>query len=485
MGQIQEFQERLRRTAPWWRRAGKPRLAALIAVLWVSGTGLGAEYYVDSTAATDGSGSSASPWKTLATVNGRTFQPGDTVYLKRGGVWAESLSSDDDGTAGSPITFGAYGSGDAPRIQGATIYGDHTVLENLVIDHEKAASDALRLSGARSCTLRSLTVRNGTRDGIELDDADGVVIDSCLIHHFLNGGFTNQVDGHGIVATNTQGITIRGTDIHHVSGDSFQTDPDRDTDTPDDILIESCHFWTSPLTSDFNDGWHAGDRPGENAIDMKMITADWDLVPRCRITIRSTLAHGWKRDSFITNKAAFNMKEKIEAVFDRVTVYDCEIAFRLRGTRGNANATIQNAVVYDCEKAFRAEDAVANLKLYNSTLGDGLATLFEVVSGSGESTWELRNNAFLGSKPAQAGHASNRAASAADFVNAAARDYHLAAGSALIDAGTAVASVTTDRDGSARGAAIDVGAYEFGGTAPPPPPAPPAAPRNLRVEIVR
>ncbi len=460
-------------------------LTALASVLWISGAGFCAEYYVDSGAAANGSGSSASPWNTLATMNGRTFQPGDTVYLKRGGVWAESLSSDSDGAAGLPITFGAYGTGDAPQIQGASIYGDHTVLENLLIDHEKDASDAVRVSGARNCTLRSLTVRNGTRDGMDLSDADGVLIDACLIHHFLNGGFTNQVDGHGIVASDTQGITIRGTDIHHVSGDSFQTDPDRDTDTPDDILIENCHFWTSPLTADFNDGWHAGDRPGENAIDMKMVTDNWDPLTRCRITIRSTLAHGWKRDSFIANKAAFNMKEKIEAVFDRVTVYDCEIAFRLRGTRGNANTTIQNAVVYDCEKAFRAEDAVANLKLYNSTFGDGLTTLFEVVSGSGESTWELRNDSFVGSKPAQAAHASNRAAAAADFANSAARDYHLAAGSALIDAGTAIASVTTDRDGSTRGSAIDVGAYEFGGTAPPQQPAPPAAPRNLKVEIIR
>jgi hypothetical protein len=53
------------------------------------------------------------------------------------------------------------------------------------------------------------------------------------------------------------------------------------------------------------------------------------------------------------------------------------------------------------------------------------------------------------------------------FVNAAADDYHLQAGSPAKDVGV-ITSVTTDRDGKTRpiGAAYDIGAYEFGTAGP-------------------
>lgn len=55
----------------------------------------------------------------------------------------------------------------------------------------------------------------------------------------------------------------------------------------------------------------------------------------------------------------------------------------------------------------RAEDSLANLKIYNSTFGDNNLTQFEIVNGDNSGTWDLKNNAFLYSKPLVAGHASN------------------------------------------------------------------------------
>ncbi|MEW6755156.1 MAG: choice-of-anchor Q domain-containing protein [Candidatus Latescibacterota bacterium] len=54
-------------------------------------------------------------------------------------------------------------------------------------------------------------------------------------------------------------------------------------------------------------------------------------------------------------------------------------------------------------------------------------------------------------------------------------DYHLAAGSPCIDAGTAAGAPAKDLDGNPRpqGAACDIGPYEFGGMAAPAPPTPP------------
>ena len=52
-------------------------------------------YYVSSSTGDDANaGTSTSvPWKTIAHVNGQTFQPGDSILFKRGDVWNESLSA--------------------------------------------------------------------------------------------------------------------------------------------------------------------------------------------------------------------------------------------------------------------------------------------------------------------------------------------------------------------------------------------------------
>lgn len=430
-----------------------------------------ATYYVDSLNgddAADGT-SPATAWRTLARAAGAPLAPGDRLLLARGSTWNETLSLSASGTAAAPITVDAFGSGPPPLLFGLTLSGDHLIVQNLVIDHQRQSGDAVRLRGAQNAILRDLEIRDTASDCLDGDDADGVLLERLHIHHCLAGSFTNQVDAHGIVFTDTQGITIRGTEVHHVSGDSFQTDPDRDTDTPQDILIEDSHFWTGPLTEDFN-AWRAGEVPGENAVDTKMVKSDWDAVPRMRITLRNVVAHGWVNDGFISNRAAFNMKEKIEALFDGVTVYDSEIAFRLRGTRGNADVTILNAVIYNVERAVRAEDNLANLAIYHTTFGGGIGTAFQIVAGNNSATWDLRNNAFPGAVPGVASDPSNLTATATDFVDAATHDYHLAPGAGLIDQGVPLTSVATDRDGRARpqGSAPDVGAYEFAGAAPTP-----------------
>ncbi|MFZ1928247.1 MAG: hypothetical protein WAU50_03870 [Candidatus Sulfotelmatobacter sp.] len=77
-------------------------------------------YYVSSSTGNDANAatSAATPWKTIAHVNGQTFQPGDSILFKRGDVWNESLAPGSSGSLGNPIKFDAYGSGAAPNLTG-------------------------------------------------------------------------------------------------------------------------------------------------------------------------------------------------------------------------------------------------------------------------------------------------------------------------------------------------------------------------------
>lgn len=435
-----------------------------------------ANYYIDAVNGNDSNlGSSPQEsWASLNRLYSNKLLPGDHVFLSRGSNWTESLIIDAPGTSAQPIVVTAFGQGAMPTIRGLSVYAANVTVEELIVDRAKESGDAVRVRNAHDVVLRNMEVRNGVSDGIDGTDVDGLLIEGLTIHHFLAGSFTDQRDAHGIVVSATQGITIRDTEIHHVSGDSFQADPNRDPAVTTDIVIERCHFWTSPLLEDFNGLWFAGERPGENAIDTKVATTNWESAERMRITVRDTVAHGWVRDGYISNRAVFNMKEKVEAVFDGVTVYDSEIAFRLRGTRGNANTTLKNAVVYEVEKAVRAEDDLSNLKVLNSTFGDQIGQTVQFAGGDGgKGTWDWSNNAFLSAAiPSIATQGGNRVASTDDFVDVPSNDYRLSAQSALIDSGIDLSGlVNTDRDGITRpqGGGFDVGAHEQAVVATTPP----------------
>ena len=85
-------------------------------------TGWAATYYVSNAGSDTASGtSSASPWKTVAKVNSSAFSPGDQILFNCGGVWREQLNIPSSGSSAAPITFGAYGTGNAPIISGSNV----------------------------------------------------------------------------------------------------------------------------------------------------------------------------------------------------------------------------------------------------------------------------------------------------------------------------------------------------------------------------
>jgi hypothetical protein len=107
-------------------------------------------YYVDSVSGNDNnSGAQNSPWKTIGKVSAASFQPGDTIYFKRGTSYSGCVTINGDGTANDPITITAYGSGNAPRFTNPNysnnngnamrIRGDYQVVENLYFHHTAPA----------------------------------------------------------------------------------------------------------------------------------------------------------------------------------------------------------------------------------------------------------------------------------------------------------------------------------------------------------
>jgi hypothetical protein len=266
-----------------------------------------------------------------------------------------------------------------------------------------------------------------------------------------------RTDAHGIVAGAVRNLTIQDTEIHTFSGDGVQLDPGRSAPGWSGVIIQRSRIWLAPLPAAEN-GFPAGAVPGENAVDTKASSS----YPRAVITIRETSAWGF-RGGLITNMAAFNLKEHVQATVDRVVVYASEIAFRLRGaSTGGASVAISNALVYDSTTAFRYEDDIQNLRIWNSTVGRNVTRPFRAAS-SGSSGLDVRNLLVLGTLPPEAPSNYNLAVSASAFVDASRHNYALVPTSPAVDAGTTIASVRTDIAGVSRpqGLYHDIGAYEY------------------------
>ncbi|MBW4055876.1 MAG: right-handed parallel beta-helix repeat-containing protein [Proteobacteria bacterium] len=77
-------------------------------------------YYVSTTTGNDNNNGLTlqTPWRTLSKVNGAVLRPGDKVLFKRGDEWRGQLVPK-SGSAGAPITYGAYGSGTKPLLLGS------------------------------------------------------------------------------------------------------------------------------------------------------------------------------------------------------------------------------------------------------------------------------------------------------------------------------------------------------------------------------
>jgi hypothetical protein len=381
-------------------------------------------------------------------------QPGDVVSVAAG-TYSERLRSVRAGQPGAPITIrGTAGAlvTNAGRV--LTLGHPYHVIETLVLDGQYGDDDAVRIeTAADGAILRGVEVRRAQRDCIDMGAPANVLIEGCTIHHCLNAA-GGRTDAHGIVGGAVRDLTIRNTEIHTFSGDAVQFDPGRASAGWDRITIEGCTFWLAPLPAAEN-GFDAGVVPGENAIDTKVNASG----PLAHLTVRDTVAHGFQ-NGLISNMAAYNLKERVVAELDRVTIYDSEIALRLRAP---ADVTVTNAVIYDVVTAVRYEDNIETPRLFSSTLGTGITRLFQAAS-SNATVVDARNVLVLGTTlpgelpPSQ----GSLAVDANAFVGAAQHDYRLAAGSPAIDQGIDV-PVSSDRAGNARphGAAHDVGAYEY------------------------
>jgi hypothetical protein len=143
----------------------------------------GTTYYVSPNGSDSSSGTSpGSAIKTLGRASGLPLGPGDEVLLERGATFSGKLAVWRSGTAASPITIGAFGSGAKPVVTG----------------------DCLEVGGSY-VTMTDLTVQGCTTNGIWTDGTGNVITNVEALHNI-----------HGIdVAENARNTKVVRNYLHH------------------------------------------------------------------------------------------------------------------------------------------------------------------------------------------------------------------------------------------------------------------------------
>jgi hypothetical protein len=277
-------------------------------------------YYVDSDLGDDASDgkSPGSAWRTVSKVNEQLFHSGDSVLFARGGTWRERLRIQSSLTGQCPITFGAYGSGEKPRLLGS-------VQKNRQEDWTLAAPDTWATAAnsfPADVGFMLLGGEDGNNTGMKCERLDQVdvarefwydangkrVYVHCVNNpavaygsieiarsidrhdHVITGTSVACIrieqlaikyfNSHGIAFSSSQGVTIRDCDISF-GGGQYQFDGQTVRfgngiefwEGTRDTLVERCKIWEVYDAAVTNQG--------NNANEQRNITYSKNIIWNC------------------------------------------------------------------------------------------------------------------------------------------------------------------------------------------------------------
>ena len=409
-------------------------LTALFLLLQSSASAGGSSIYVDDDCDGSGNGSSGDPYCTFQEA-ANVVAAGDTVLINPG-TYGGGITVDVSGTAVNPITFQANGG--TVTIQGSgserdaffITEADYIIVDGLTIQQANRAG--VRISLSDHVTIRNSTFINNQTWGVFTDFSDYTLIENIESY--------GAVEEHGIYISNSSdNPTIRGNRLHHNNNSGLH------------------------MNGDINIG-------GDGTISEGVVEGN--------IIYENGEGGG----------SGINMDGVVDSIVRNNLLYDNHASgisvFQIDGATGSQNNLILNNTILmpsDGRWAINIPDLVdTNNKIFNNIiLSDHAFRGSILIPDPGLVGFESDYNIVANRMSADGGNsnmslaawqalgfdANSFIASEIDlFVNPAANDYRLKAGSPAIDAGTTLADVTIDLDGKTRpiGAAFDIGAYEFG-----------------------
>jgi hypothetical protein len=418
---------------------------------------LGSTYYVAPTGSDLNAGTAAAPFRQIRRAL-LAAGAGDTILVADGSYLGFDVRNK-HGAPGQPLVIRAVGSGAVvtPTTDRSdnrdtifVTYSSWIVLDGLRSFNANRA--AVRVDQSPNITVRNGVFGNNTTWGIFTDFSDDLLLE-------FNECYGSLAE-HGIYVSNSGDRPVcRGNVLYDNRGSGLQLNAD--------VFAGGDGLITGALIENnvaFNNG-----RGGGAAINLDGVQ---DSVIRNNLLFdnHATGIVAYDGDGAAGPRGLLIAHNTVDQPSDG------RWALHIGGTAGPN--TVRNNILFTRHsfrgsiEYFTPADAAATDSDYNvlskvtPDYGINILTLAQ---------WQAQGREL---------HSRNLAESAL-WVDAAARDYRLRAGSPAIDAGATLPAVAVDLTGAARpqGAASDIGSYEAGGAPPPPPDTtPPAAPTGAAVQ---
>jgi len=387
------------------------------------------------TGADSATGGQEAPWKTLAPVSALTLTPGAVIQLKKGCTWDTGLKLKGDGTASSPVTLNAYGSGAAPvlsttGLNALELAGAYTVVDGLKISGAQEAG--IHIANPAHHSVVSNTEITNTGVGVRVESA-GNLLTRINVHDLHMIG-----TGSGTADAGAVGFQISGVD--------------------NEVSYSSCSGCKIGSSSTGLDGGFA---------EVKS-TAD-------RLKLHHNKAEN--TDGFLRaggrTPAPYSLKGA--RIFYNVLVStqgglclnaESDLDTSVADLRFENNTIVNSAV---SPKPFldnfcRLDRTTALARITSEIIvrNNVFVSNREIAFAPG---WQHSNNIFHMANGVEVGVPLGAGDKIADplFVDIAAKDFHLLEGSPAIGAGLSL-GYKVDFDGKAVSARPDIGAFAFRGT---------------------
>jgi hypothetical protein len=467
-------------------------VAAAIALVALPGSAT--DYHVDATTGDDGfdGASPTTAWRSLDRVNAGGLQPGDRVLFKRGETFRGQLQPT-SGTEGDAIVYGAYGTGEMPKLMGS-------VERNGSASWSSLDGNVWTTTGPFAASIGNIIFDGETCGWLKLDSADVLApgdfwfntanqtlelyatsnpadawtdIELAVNRHIINNSGVSHVvyeglhllygAAHGIGGSNSHHVTVRGCEISYIGGGlltptvRFGNGIEFWEETHDN-LVEGNRIWQIYDAALTNQG--AGQSTQANIVYRNNVVWDAEYCFEC-----------WQRPA---------SSEIHDIYFENNT---CAYSGHGWGHEQRPDPNGWHLIFWGMEAP------PTNFFVRNNVFYEALLCAFE--SWDGDGSWlagaEVDYNLYLQSTGAvacthqgdytQAEFAAYQSDTGRDvhsvaadplFVSAEQADFHLLAGSPAIDRGVDN-GLSFDLDGAPRpqGAAIDLGAYEHSPSVPP------------------
>ena len=312
---------------------------------------------------------SSTPWKSIGKLNSffSSLQPGDQVLFKRGDVFYGGINISQSGSAGLPIVFGAYGSGNKPVISGFATVSSWTSVGNglyeATVSTELSTINMVTLDGAFQVMGKYpkgnsgyLTISSGSTSSISSSGLSGIpdftggeIVWRPYHWSLWRGTVTNQSSG-SVSFTAFPATSGGPTEVPQPGyGFFFQNHPNACTSLGEWAYNSSSHKITM---------YFGGSGPGSHVVKVSSIENLVDIYLRSYINFDNISLQGANTRSFsIINS-------------NNITINACDIFFSGQDAV-KANNECKNIAVTNC-----------NISYSN----------FNGIVASGSSAWTITGN---------------------------------------------------------------------------------------------